>query len=211
VLALAFVSYLGSITIGGNGFVAAFIGGLTTGAITRQQLTEETEFTEAAGTLSSLLVWTIFGAVFVVPVAFQSLNWREVLFALLSLTVIRMVPVALALRGKQLRPDTQVLMGWFGPRGLASVVFGLLAVDELAGAGQETRLLAGVVTWTILLSIVAHGLSAQPLAAWYSRRLQSASADLPELQDAPEMRVRQSALPGAAATRQPLPDSARPG
>ena len=85
-------------------------------------------------------------------------------------------------------------MGWFGPRGLASVIFGILAFDSLTGAGKEAGLLGSVVAWTILLSVLAHGLSAQPLAAWYARRLKSAPADAPELIDVPEIQVRSDVL-----------------
>jgi len=85
-------------------------------------------------------------------------------------------------------------MGWFGPRGLASVIFGLLAFDSLTGAGKEASLLGSLVTWTILLSVLAHGLSAQPLAAWYARRLKSAPADAPELIDVQEIQIRSDVL-----------------
>lgn len=194
VLALALASYLGSVALGGNGFVAAFIGGIAFGAITRNHLAESAEYTETSGTLLSVLVWTIFGAVFVVPSALRAFDWRVILFALLSLTVIRMAPTAVALLGLRLRRDTVGLMGWFGPRGLASVVFGLMAYDALVEGGQEASLLAAIATWTILLSVLAHGLSAQPLAAWYARRLKTAPVDAPELLDVPDVRVRRDVL-----------------
>lgn len=198
VLALAFASYLSSLALGGNGFVAAFVGGIAFGVGSRGQLAESAEYSEATGTLLSLLVWSIFGAVFVIPAALGDPDPRAILYALLSLTLIRMLPVFVALMGQSLRVDTRLLMGWFGPRGLASVVFGLLAVDELRQAGQETHLLASVVTWTILLSVIAHGLSAQPLAAWYARRLAAATGELPELEDVPELRTRRDVLLGLA-------------
>ena len=194
VLALALTSYLGSVALGGNGFVAAFVAGITFGAVTRNRLAESADYTETTGTLLSLFVWTIFGAVFIVPAALLSFDWRAVGYAILSLTLIRMLPVALSLVGLHFRRDTVGLMGWFGPRGLASVIFGLLAFDSLTGAGKEAGLLAAVVTWTILLSVVAHGLSAQPLAAWYARRLKGAPADAPELIDVPEIQIRSDIL-----------------
>ncbi len=196
VLALAFGAYLGSVALGGNGFVAAFVGGMAFGVGSRGQLAEAAEYSESTGTLLSVLVWSIFGAVFVVPAALRDFDPRAILYALLSLTLIRMLPVFVALIGQSLRIDTRLLMGWFGPRGLASVVFGLLAVDALGEASQETRLLAAVVTWTILLSVIAHGLSAQPLAAWYARRLTAARGDVPELEDVPELRTRKDVLLG---------------
>ena len=194
VLALALTAYLGSVALGGNGFVAAFVAGIAFGAVTRNRLAESADYTETTGTLLSLFVWTIFGAVFIVPAALLPFDWRAVGYAILSLTLIRMLPVALALLGLHFRRDTVGLMGWFGPRGLASVIFGLLAFDSLTGAGKEAGLLAAVVTWTILLSVLAHGLSAQPLAAWYARRLKGAPADAPELIDVPEIHVRSDVL-----------------
>ena len=199
VLALAFGAYLGSVALGGNGFVAAFVGGMAFGVGARGQLAEATEYSESTGTLLSVLVLSIFGAVFVVPAALHDVDPRAILYALLSLTVVRMLPVWVALAGRRLRPDTRLLMGWFGPRGLASVVFGLLAVDALGLARPETHLLATVVTWTILLSVIAHGLSAQPLAAWYARRLAATGGEMPELEDVPEIGTRRGALPGIAA------------
>jgi len=199
VLGLALGAYLGSISIGGNGFVAAFVAGIAFGAITHARLHESAEYTETSGTLLSLLVWTIFGALFVAPFAFKVFDWRVVVYALLSLTAIRMLPVALAMLRLRLRPDTVLLMGWFGPRGLASVVFGLMAVESLIGANKEAELLASIVTWTILLSVLAHGLSARPLAAWYARRLKNAPADAPELIDVPEIHVRSDVLLSTAS------------
>jgi sodium/hydrogen antiporter len=198
VLALALGAYLGSITFGGNGFVAAFVAGIAFGAITRARLAESAEYTETTGTFLSLMVWTIFGAVFVVPAALMVLDWHVVVYALLSLTAIRMVSVALAMFRVRFRLDTVLLMGWFGPRGLASVVFGIMAVDSLEASSQESGLLAAVVTWTILLSVLAHGLSAQPLAAWYARRLKTAPAMAPELVDVPEFHGRRDVLLSAS-------------
>ncbi len=198
VLALALTAYLGSIALGGNGFVAAFIAGIVFGAVSRNRLAESADYTEATGTLLSLFVWTIFGAAFVAPAALLAFDWRVVGYAVLSLTLIRMLPVALSLLGLRFRRDTVGVMGWFGPRGLASVIFGLLAVDELTAASKEAGLLASVVTWTILLSVLAHGLSAQPLARWYARRLKSAPATAPEFVDVPDVQVRTDVLVSAA-------------
>jgi NhaP-type Na+/H+ or K+/H+ antiporter len=116
----------------------------------------------------------------------------------LSLTLVRMLPVAVAMLGKKFRWDTIALMGWFGPRGLASVIFGLLAFSELSEGSDAAALLATVVTWTILLSVLAHGLSAQTLASVYARRLKSAPADTPERVDVPEIEVRSDVLRSAS-------------
>jgi NhaP-type Na+/H+ or K+/H+ antiporter len=116
--------------IGGNGFIAAFTGGIVFRAVSRNRFIERTEFTETFGTFLSVLVWGIFGAVLVSVVLKNMTDWRPILYAILSLMVVRMAPVALALRGAGLRRDTVTLMGWFGPRGLASVVFTLLALER---------------------------------------------------------------------------------
>jgi NhaP-type Na+/H+ or K+/H+ antiporter len=107
-----------------------------------------------------------------------------------------MVPVALSMIGTRLCPDTIALMGWFGPRGLASVVFTLLAFVRFDEAGQPIDTLVSVAVWTILLSVVAHGVSAKPLAAWYARRLEAAQGTPVELVDMPELRQRRNILTG---------------
>jgi sodium/hydrogen antiporter len=196
ILGLALAAYLGSIAIGGNGFIAAFVGGMVFRAASRSRFVEPTEFTETFGTFLSLLVWGIFGAVLVTTVFRYNTSWRPILYAILSLTVVRMAPVALALRGTGLRRDTVGLMGWFGPRGLASVVFTLMALEKFTEANRPADLLIAAATWTILLSVVAHGLSATPLAAWYARRLETAKEPLAELSDLPELRQRRSVLAG---------------
>ena len=121
---------------------------------------------------------------------FQPFRPLELLCALLSLTVIRMIPVAISMLGTRLRADTILLMGWFGPRGLASVVFTLMAYESFHEASRSFDTLAAVAAWTILLSVVLHELSAVPLANWYSRRLETAAASAPELLDMPELDVR---------------------
>lgn len=201
VLGLALASYLGSLAVGGNGFVAAFVGGIAFGAITHGELEDGADYAETTGTLLSLMVWTIFGALFVVPAALMAADWHILLYAALSLTLIRMAPVALALFGLHFRRDTKALMGWFGPRGLASVVFALMAAHELLAASMEAGLLASIATWTILLSVLLHGLSAQPLAGWFARRLKSAPPDAPEFVDVPEVHVRSDVLLSAERHR----------
>ena len=131
VLALSLLAYVGAVAIGGNGFVAAFVGGLLFGASTRSRMHEPVEFTETVGLFASFFVWTVFGALFVGPVITGEIEPVAILYAVVSLTLVRMVPVAAALAGAGLRRDTVAFMGWFGPRGLASVVFTLIAVEEL--------------------------------------------------------------------------------
>jgi NhaP-type Na+/H+ or K+/H+ antiporter len=197
VLALALLSYVGAVAIGGNGFVAAFVGGLLFGASTSSQLHEPVEFTETIGLFASFLVWTVFGALFVGPAITGHIDPVAIVYAVVSLTLVRMVPVAAALTSTGLRRDTVAFMGWFGPRGLASVVFTLIAVEELHAAGPVAHHIAEFATWTILLSVVAHGLSAGPLARIYGHRVDGA-ADIPELAASPEPRIRRRGASHAA-------------
>jgi NhaP-type Na+/H+ or K+/H+ antiporter len=197
ILALGLGCYFLAGALGGNGFVAAFVGGIIFGAASRRDLAEEAEFTEDVGTLLSLAVWTQFG----VLVASGSLindilaaGWTPLLYALLSLTVIRMVSVAISLIGTGLRSETVALMGWFGPRGLASVVFGLLALLTFEEAGQPIEPLVATVTWTVTLSVFAHGLTAQPLVSRYAARLSGAEVGHREMEEATELPLRRGTL-----------------
>lgn len=101
-----------------------------------------------------------------------------------------MLPVAIAMIGTRMRRDTVLMMGWLGPRGLASVVFTLIAFDSFRQAGRPIEVLAAMAGWTILLSVLLHGVSALPLANWYARRLQTADAAAPELVELPELSTR---------------------
>ena len=187
--ALALLVYFGASALGGNGFVAVFMAGIVFGFATRQLLQDATEYTEITGNLLSLFVWARLGSTLVIPLL-QSFNLLGFLYALLSLTAVRMIPVAIALVGTRLRPDTKLMMGWLGPRGLASVVFMLMAYEAAKAAGIETGNLVTAASWTILLSVLLHGFSALPLANWYARRLETADPDAPELVDLPELATR---------------------
>src|SRR5215212_847535 len=194
ILALALLAYGGAVAIGGNGFIAAFAGGILFGAVTRRRLAEPVQFTETVGLSASFLVWSIFGALFVGELLTRGLSARPIIYALLSLTVIRMVPVAVALTGTQLRPATVAFMGWFGPRGLASAVFTLLALEEIEHSGSRSMLVE-TVTWTILLSVVLHGISASPLATRYGASIARAGK-VPETAPAGEPQIRLHDLAG---------------
>jgi NhaP-type Na+/H+ or K+/H+ antiporter len=193
VLALAVLAYTGSVAIGGNGFVAAFLGGLFFGQATKGSLDGPVEFSETVGLFMSFFVWTLFGALFVGPVLTRQVSLTAICYAVLSLTVVRMFPVALALLGLGLQPSTWLFMGWFGPRGLASVVFTLVALEDLKPGSVQGNPLVQVATWTILLSVVAHGVSAGLLATRYGARMRSLG-DVPELAPAHEMRMRRRSL-----------------
>ena len=112
-------------------------------------------------------MWFLFGAA-LVPLALDYFSVSTLVYALLSLTVIRMVPVALSLVGAGLDRPTVLFVGWFGPRGLASVVFALLAIEELGESPMVGQAVA-VVALTVLLSVVLHGVSAGPLGSRYVR------------------------------------------
>ena len=187
-LALAILSYLGSVEIGGNGFVSAFSAGLIFGAVAKHHR-EAIGFTEDASLFASFLVWAVFGASFVGPVLTGSVDASAIVYGALSLTLVRMPPVAAALAGKGFAAKTVAFMGWFGPRGLASVVFTLLALEELRGSAVDTPLFE-IATWTILLSVVLHGLTARPLAAAYGASVRASDPSAAELVRLAEPRLR---------------------
>jgi sodium/hydrogen antiporter len=164
ILALGLFAYSAALVAGTNGFVAAFVGGMAFGTADHHNDESALGFTEEVGLLLSVLVWFGFGAVMVVP-GLEDAGWRDAVFAVLALTVLRMGPVALVLAGTGLDRATIAFVGWFGPRGLASVVFGLVAVDSLAP--EESHVVLAVVTVTVALSVLLHGVSASPLASRY--------------------------------------------
>lgn len=192
VLALAVLAYAMALEAGTNGFVAAFVAGAAFGS-TLPATDDAGEagallsLTEDAGELLSLLVWYLFGAVMLVP-AMRLVTWQDAVFAVLALTATRMLPVAVALAGSGLSRATVVFVGWFGPRGLASVVFALIAVDTLET--PEAHLVLGAVGLTVLLSVVAHGVSAGPLVRAYASRAARVHPDAPEHTAAPEVPTR---------------------
>lgn len=187
VFALAVVAYSVAVVLDVNGFVAAFVAGLAFGTVLGTHEEELRGFTEETGTLLSLLVWFSFGAVMLEP-GLAAATWRDLVFAILALTVVRMVPVAIALAGSGFDRATVAFIGWFGPRGLASVVFGLLAVDSLAQA--EAKVVLGVVVVTVALSVLAHGISSSPLAGRYGAHADSLRRERPEHHVTPRLSVR---------------------
>ena len=181
-LALAVACYLVAVSVGGNGFIAAFVGGLAFGRGSQQREAGSVRFAETQGSLLAIGVWTAFGLTLAGELATSLWDWHAILYALLSLTVIRMLPVALALLGTGFAPRTVLFMGWFGPRGLASVVFLVIGLEGLEHAGVDTGPLSGAVAWTVLLSVVLHGLSAGPLAARYGRLTSRLPTTAPEFE-----------------------------
>ena len=155
-----------------SSFVGAFVAGLAFGAATKDELHESLEFTHDAAELASFVVWFMFGAVMLPELA--NAQWKDFVFAALALTVVRMLPVALVLLGSKLDRATVGVVGWFGPRGLASVVFALLAVDGLFP--DDSARVVSIITATVVLSVVLHGASAAPISARYAARHGAAPA-----------------------------------
>ena len=161
----AALAYGLAVWMGGSGFIAAFVGGAVFGGLRREVGGEVTRFLEETGGLLGAVTFVLFGAVMLVPVL-DDLSFEVVLYALLSLTLVRIVPVILALLGSGARAPTVAFLGWFGPRGLASIVFAVILVTE-ADLAHESVLL-NTIFLTIGLSVLLHGVTAAPLAERYA-------------------------------------------
>jgi len=166
VIALALLCFGASQWLGGSGFIACFVGGLIFGGLAKQHKKEYLDAAEGIGDFMALVTWFAFGAA-AIGLTWQFLDWRVGVYALLSLTVVRILPVFLCVFRLKLQFDTTLFMGWFGPRGLASIVF---VVMVLATKLPGSNILLTTVTWTILLSITLHGITANPLAAVYGAK-----------------------------------------
>jgi NhaP-type Na+/H+ or K+/H+ antiporter len=161
-------------------FIAAFVAGLAVQAGFKEAGKHSVEFTEEWGQLFNLSVFFLFGLL--VARDWQQFNWSHLCYAVISLTVVRMLPVAIALAGTRLNRATVLFMGWFGPRGLASIVLGLVYLEQgTHQAGESTIRLA--VMMTVLLSIFAHGFSALPGINLYAAKVATLDAVAPERQD----------------------------
>jgi NhaP-type Na+/H+ or K+/H+ antiporter len=163
--------------LGGSGFIAAFVGGLAAGSRLRSERKAALAFSDEQGAVLAAFVFFALG-LFAAKL-YEQITWQECVYAVLSLTLVRMLPVAIALAGSGLRARTVVFMGWFGPRGLASVVLALTVFEE-DNRLPHVDVLVMTTLITVVLSIVAHGFS----AAWMSGRYGAWAATLPP--DAPE-------------------------
>lgn len=174
--------------VGGNGFVAAFVAGLAFGAAARDYCAGVYDFAEDQGQLLALLTFLFFGASLAGPVV-DDLTWRIAIYALLSLTIVRMVPVALSLTGARLKAPTIAYLGWFGPRGLASILFGLFILEEAElPVGDD---LFRVVIWTVLASVLLHGVTSVWLSERYGRWFSDHGREpMPEAHQVEEMPTR---------------------
>jgi sodium/hydrogen antiporter len=150
----------------GSGFIAAFVAGMVFRLALNRDPEELNQFTEELGSVLNGVTFVLFGAVLLGP-ALTELTWQLALYALLSLTLVRMVPVVIAMWGTHARRPTLGFVGWFGPRGLASIVFAVIVIEE-SSLPHET-LIVQAIYLTVGLSVLAHGLTAAPLADRYAR------------------------------------------
>ena len=170
IITLAFSCFTAAQLAGGSGFIACFTGGLLYSVINRKYKHELLEASEGAGDTLSMLTWFIFGSV-VIAKNIRFFTWETIIYALLSLTLIRMIPVLLALIKTGLPWKEKLFISWFGPRGLASIVFAIIVFD-IGMPHKETIILTAI--FTILLSVISHGFTANP----FIRRLNTKKTEL---------------------------------
>jgi sodium/hydrogen antiporter len=176
--------------LGGSGFIAAFVAGALFGVLVSTESEAASRFNEELGGLLGGITFLIFGAVLLGP-TLEHLSWQIVVYAVLSLTIVRMLPVAIALVGSGAQRQTVAFLGWFGPRGLASIVFAVIVVEEANLAGASTILDTAYLT--VGMSVLAHGVTAAPLARryarWYEGRTRERRQDMESLR-VPHHRAR---------------------
>ena len=167
----AVLAYTAAAAVGGSGFIAAFAGGMVFGGLRRRIGGEIGYLVEELGALLAAATFVVFGGALLEP-SLSHVTWAVVAYAVLSLTVVRLLPVAAAMVGTRAKPPTVAFLGWFGPRGLASIVFAVLLVEAKGTLPNESVILTTAFV-TVGLSVLAHGLSAAPLsrryADWYAR------------------------------------------
>ena len=166
-LCVAFLAFAMAEIIGGNGLIAAFVGGLVFGNTLRNSSTFIDEFMESEGQLLTMFTFLIFGAV-MVPLGIEHANWKTLVLAILFLSVVRMLPIWLSLAGSGISSYEKIFLGWFGPRGLASILFALLILERFV-IPQRDEIMACVVL-TVMLSIILHGVSANPMSNRFKQR-----------------------------------------
>ena len=187
---LALLAWAAAGELEGSGFIAAFVAGITVGQIYPEPDQRDLDFAIDLGEVLSLAVFFIFGAVLVVD-SFGDLTWQIALYAVLSLTLIRMLPVAVSMIGTGLDRASVAFLGWFGPRGLASIILVLVIVEEEEADLAGFDLLAAVMAVTVTLSVVAHGITAGPLAARFGRRSEALDEGSPDLAETYEHPLRE--------------------
>jgi NhaP-type Na+/H+ or K+/H+ antiporter len=168
-LCVAVIAFTGAEIVHGNGFIAAFIAGLVFGNFLKHQCKFLYEFAESEGQFFTLTTFLIFGGIAIHLIG-ESFHWTYIVYAALSLTVIRMIPVAFSLIGSGVNGLTTLFLGWFGPRGLASILFGLLIIEKTEIPHREQ--IISVVVITVLMSILVHGLTAAPASRKYGESIE---------------------------------------
>jgi NhaP-type Na+/H+ or K+/H+ antiporter len=193
--------------LGGSGFIAAFVAGMVFSALRRPDSGEVTYLIDQLGEVLNAVTLLVFGAVLLLP-ELEHLDWRIAIYAIASLTVVRMLPVAIAMLGTGARRPTIAFMGWFGPRGLASIVFALIVLHDAHLPHIQTILSATYVT--VGLSVLAHGVSAAPLTGRYVSWFESHPADRrPAMESVPAAPHRLRRPAGIALTSPASPASSR--
>jgi sodium/hydrogen antiporter len=167
VLTLPLLAYAGTVVLGGNGFIAAFVAGVFFEPEARRLPPDALHLVEDVGATFSLALWFIFGAIVNDVVARGAITWQIVVYAALALTVVRMLPVAASLAGTDVGARDRLFLGAVGARGIATLVFGMLAYIDLSGPDADLVLTTMVVT--VVASIVVHGLTSGLVARRYGR------------------------------------------
>jgi NhaP-type Na+/H+ or K+/H+ antiporter len=179
VIAVAVIAFVAADVGGGSGFIATFVAGLSYGNVTRDRIKENEALAANLGLAMVQVSFLAFGALVLEP-ALGVMTWQVILMAVLALTIARIGPVAVSLIGTKLAGPTILYLGWFGPRGLATIVFAALVVTDADLPGNET--IVTVAAITVGLSVLVHGLTAYPgsqrYADWYES--QEDTATLPE-------------------------------
>jgi NhaP-type Na+/H+ or K+/H+ antiporter len=190
----AALAYGIAIALDGSGFIAAFVAGMTFRAALGRDPGDLNQLTEEVGSVLGAVTFVLFGAILLGP-ALGRVSWDVALYAVLSLTVVRLVPVAIAMLGSRARAPTTGFLGWFGPRGLASIVFAVIVVEESALPHQS--LIVDAVYLTVGLSVLAHGLSAAPLAGRYAEWYESHPRHIAPPMESASTEVTRPRGPGA--------------
>jgi len=190
VLITPVAAFIAADAMGGSGFIAAYTAGIAFGVAGRDRSAATTAFADEAGELLNALTWFLFGAVLLSD-AWTSLTWQMGAYAVLSLTAVRMVPVAVAMLGTRARPQTLAFLGWFGPRGLASLAFALIILDDhIAGGNALFTTICGTVALSVYLHGVTSAIGARRYGAWFQTHPRPSAM---EAEDVSEQRPRGSA------------------
>jgi NhaP-type Na+/H+ or K+/H+ antiporter len=190
VLALAALAYALSDSFGGSGFISAWVAGFTMGLVIRDEFPHIHVFPETVGQVLTMFSFIAFGALVLGP-SLGDMTWEVVLYAVLSLTLVRMIPVAISMFRSGLRWPSVLYLGWFGPRGLASIIFALIIVEEASLPGAPLIIL--IMAITVGLSVLAHGVTsvwgANRYADWYEGKA-DIHEEMEESRKVPEIRIR---------------------